>query len=100
MSRIDRPFELLHRLGDPANPDPARRREPTLRISESCPLLLGCLPAMVHDETHPEKCAKVDADEDGVGGDDPYDAFTYGLMYVAGGPRVAVGSDLLGGYRG
>jgi phage terminase large subunit len=100
MSRTDRPFELLYRLGDPGNPDESRRKRQTLWISESCPLLLSCIPAMVHDEHHPEKCAKVDADEDGIGGDDPYDAATYGLMYVSGGPRVTMLDSPIAGYRG
>lgn len=89
-SRRDGAFEFLRRLGDPANPDPARRKRPSLFISESCPRLLACLPEMIHDDVDPEKVAKVDTDDDGVGGDDWFDSARYGLMYMAGGPRVAV----------
>ena len=36
--------------------------------------LLDCLPAMQHDPNRPEDVLKVDADEEGVGGDDAADA--------------------------
>jgi hypothetical protein len=35
---------------------------------------------MLHDPDNPEDVLKVDTDESGVGGDDPYDAWRYGLM--------------------
>ena len=35
---------------------------------------LQCLPALQHDPNRPEDVLKVDADEDGVGGDDTADA--------------------------
>ena len=39
--------------------------------------LLDCLPAMQHDPNRPEDVLKVDADEEGVGGDDAADALRY-----------------------
>ena len=38
---------------------------------------LQCLPALQHDPNRPEDVLKVDADEDGVGGDDTADALRY-----------------------
>ncbi len=39
--------------------------------------LAETLPAMQHDPNRPEDVLKVDADEDGVGGDDAADALRY-----------------------
>ena len=39
--------------------------------------LLECLPTLQHDPNRPEDVLKVDADEDGVGGDDAADAMRY-----------------------
>jgi len=36
-----------------------------------------CLPSLQHDPNRPEDVLKVDADEDGVGGDDAADALRY-----------------------
>jgi hypothetical protein len=54
--------------------------EPQIEISAKCPKLIECIPAMQHDPHRPEDVLKVDIDEDGNGGDDPYDACRYGLM--------------------
>ena len=64
--------EILHRLGDPANGVP-----PRLFIHERCARLIECLPSLQHDPNRPEDVLKVDADEDGVGGDDAADCFRY-----------------------
>lgn len=64
--------EVLHRLGDPANGVP-----PRLFIHERCARLIECLPALQHDPNRPEDVLKVDADEDGVGGDDTADCLRY-----------------------
>jgi hypothetical protein len=69
-------------------------------ISSQCPGLLDCLPAMIHSERRPEDVEKVDCDDDGLGGDDFYDSGRYGLMYVAGGPAVRLGSAPTDDYRG
>ncbi len=64
--------EILRRLGDP---DAGIR--PSLFIHRRCARLLDTLPAMQHDPNRPEDVLKVDADEDGVGGDDAADALRY-----------------------
>jgi len=38
---------------------------------------------MQHDPRRPEDVLKVDCDEEGNGGDDPYDTARYGLMEAA-----------------
>ncbi len=50
---------------------------PTLFIHQRCARLVETLPALQHDPTRPEDVLKVDADEDGVGGDDAADALRY-----------------------
>jgi hypothetical protein len=39
--------------------------------------LIECLPPLQHDPNRPEDVLKVDADEDGVGGDDTADCLRY-----------------------
>jgi phage terminase large subunit len=75
MDRINGAGELLQALGDPDN-----GIAPTLEISERCVKLIECIPALQHDPHRPEDVLKVDIDEDGNGGDDPYDSARYGLM--------------------
>jgi phage terminase large subunit len=64
--------EILHRLGDPCN-----GVTPRLFIHERCARLVECLPSLQHDPNRPEDVLKVDADEDGVGGDDTADCLRY-----------------------
>lgn len=78
IDRITGASELLHRLGDPES-----GIDPSLKIFNTCPVLIETIPAMVHDPLRPEDVDKVDADEDGVGGDDPYDGCRYGLMVAS-----------------
>jgi hypothetical protein len=54
--------------------------EPKWEISSKCARLIECLPSLQHDPKNPEDVLKVDADEEGNGGDDPYDSVRYGLM--------------------
>ena len=51
--------------------------KPTLFIHKRCGRLLETLPALQHDPNRPEDVLKVDADDDGVGGDDAADALRY-----------------------
>jgi len=44
-------------------------RMPRLFFHERCARLLECLPSLQHDPNRPEDVLKVDADEDGVGGE-------------------------------
>ena len=55
--------------------------------------LVECAPQMQHDPHRPEDVLKVDCDDDGVGGDDPYDCLRYGLM-----ARTAPGRAYVGAY--
>jgi hypothetical protein len=70
--RINGWAEILQRLGDPdAN------IRPTMFVHRRCARLLECLPILQHDPNRPEDVLKVDADEEGVGGDDAADALRY-----------------------
>ena len=87
IDRINGAGEILNRFGDTEGfltndlgvtvPDPIL---PTLFISERCHRLIECLPTLEHDPHRPEDVLKVDCDDNGVGGDDPYDCFRYGVM--------------------
>ena len=48
-----------------------------LFIHRRCGRLVETLLALQHDPSRPEDVLKVDADEDGVGGDDAADALRY-----------------------
>jgi hypothetical protein len=50
---------------------------PTLFVHSRCRRLIETMPALQHDPHRPEDVLKVDADEDGVGGDDAADALRY-----------------------
>jgi hypothetical protein len=51
-----------------------------VRITTNCDRLLGTLPMLLSNPNSPEDVLKVDSDDDGEGGDDPYDGARYGLM--------------------
>ena len=71
--RVNGWAEILQRLGDVGR----RASRPTLFIHQRCGRLIETLPALQHDPNRPEDVLKVDADEDGVGGDDAADALRY-----------------------
>jgi phage terminase large subunit len=72
MDRINGWAEILQRFGDvEAN------IRPTLFIHKRCGRLIETLPTLQHDPNRPEDVLKVDADEDGIGGDDCADALRY-----------------------
>jgi|ERR1044071_416086 phage terminase large subunit len=54
--------------------------EPQIEISTRCVRLIENIPTLQHDPHRPEDVLKVNIDDDGNGGDDPYDAVRYGLM--------------------
>lgn len=90
VDRVNGAGEILARLGDAdVNPPIA----PRLFITELCPRLIECIPALEHDPHRPEDVLKVDCDDDGLGGDDPYDTARYGVMAAwgrrSGGVAVA-----------
>ena len=70
--RVNGWAELLHRLGDLDG-----GIAPSLFIHRRCGRLVETLPALQHDPNRPEDVLKVDADEDGHGGDDCADALRY-----------------------
>jgi hypothetical protein len=70
--RVNGWAEILEMLGDM---DAGIR--PKLFIHQRCRRLVETLPALQHDPNRPEDVLKVDADEDGVGGDDAADALRY-----------------------
>ena len=57
--------------------DPENGVRPTLFIHSRCRRLIETLPTLQHDPNRPEDVLKVDADEDGNGGDDCADALRY-----------------------
>jgi hypothetical protein len=72
MDRVNGWAEVLQRLGDPGCGLAAK-----MFIHQRCGRLVETLPAMQHDPNRPEDVLKVDADEDGVGGDDAADCLRY-----------------------
>lgn len=72
MDRVNGWAEVLQRLGDPE-----AKIAPRLFIHRRCGRLVETLPSLQHDPNRPEDVLKVDADEDGVGGDDAADALRY-----------------------
>lgn len=88
IDRINGAAFFLKLLGRPATEtDP--EIPPTVEISDRCPRLIECLPSMQHDPHRPEDVLKVDIDEDGNGGDDPYDAGRYGVMFTQAKDRYS-----------
>ena len=72
MERVNGWAEILQRLGDVEG-----GVVPRLFIHQRCGRLVETLPALQHDPNRPEDVLKVDADEDGIGGDDAADALRY-----------------------
>jgi hypothetical protein len=50
---------------------------PRLFIHQRCARLVERLPSLQHDPNRPEDVLKVDADEDGVGGEDAADCLRF-----------------------
>jgi hypothetical protein len=75
IDRINGWSAIRERLGNPQIGHP-----PTLHIFDTCPITARQLKAAVHDPKRPEDVLKVDADQDGNGGDDAIDMLRYGAM--------------------
>ena len=88
MDRLNGWAELMQGFGDPEN-----GVRPTLFIHKRCGRLIETLPSLQHDPNRPEDVLKVDADEEGVGGDDCADALRY---LVATKSRTVVARKLRG----
>ena len=80
MDRINGWASILNLLGDPE-----KGVTPKLFIHKRCARLIECLPNLQHDPNRPEDVLKVNADEDGAGGDDAADCLRY---LIATKPRV------------
>jgi hypothetical protein len=65
----------------------------TLFIHRRCGRLLECLPGLQHDPHRPEDVLKVDADEEGFGGDHGADALTH---LIATKARAVIQRRLVG----
>jgi len=96
VDRVNGAAEVLRRLG---SPDVSPSRPARLFISERCARLIETLPALQRDPNRGEDVLKVDADDDGHGGDDAYDSFRYACMYASADPRLKPGGDPFGGNR-
>jgi phage terminase large subunit len=86
--RVNGWAEIMQRLGDVD-----AGIAPRLFIHRRCGRLIETLPALQHDPNRPEDVLKVDADDDGVGGDDCADALRY---LVATKPREIKAMKLRG----
>jgi len=75
--RVNGWAELLQGFGDPNVGLAEGGVKPTLFIHPRCGRLLETLPVLQHDPNRPEDVLKVDASEDGIGGDDAADALRY-----------------------
>jgi len=75
MDRINGAAQMLDLLGDVD-----AGQAPRMKIFSRCAQLIECIPAMQHDPRRPEDVMKVDADEEGLGGDDAYDSARYACM--------------------
>jgi hypothetical protein len=80
--------EVLERLGDIE-----AGVAPTMFVHRRCGRLIETLPALQHNPSRPEDVLKVDADEDGIGGDDAADCLRY---LVATKARVVAQRKLRG----
>ena len=72
MDRLNGWAEVMQGLGEPEN-----GVKPTLFIHQRCKRLVETIPTLQHDPNRPEDVLKVDADDDGVGGDDAADCLRY-----------------------
>jgi hypothetical protein len=57
-------------------------------ISDACPKLIECLPALIRDPDDPESVLKVDYTEGDTLGDDPADSARMGLQYMLKGAEI------------
>ncbi|MBN1815376.1 MAG: phage terminase large subunit [Anaerolineae bacterium] len=94
-SRSARAATCLQALGDPG-----KGIVPKVKVFDLCHRLIECIPAMLHDPGRPEVVLKVDADEEGLDGDDPYDAWSYGMMEADRGRVIEVARGPIGAWRG
>jgi hypothetical protein len=75
--RVNGWAEVMQGLGEPNVGLAEGGVRPTLFIHRRCGRLIETLPTLQHDPNRPEDVLKVDADDDGIGGDDAADALRY-----------------------
>ena len=75
--RVNGWAEVMQGFGEPNVSLADGGVRPTLFIHKRCGRLIETLPTLQHDPNRPEDVLKVDADEDGIGGDDAADALRY-----------------------
>ncbi len=73
-SRIAGAQKMSRMLGNPG-----RGLMPTWMITRNCPMLIDVLPTLQRNPNNPEDVLKMNADENGDGGDDAYDGARYGI---------------------
>ena len=78
MDRVNGWAEVQQGFGDPD-----AGIKPKLFIHQRCGRLIETLPSLQHDPNRPEDVLKVDADEEGLGGDDAADCLRYLLATKA-----------------
>lgn len=78
-SRVGGARRLAQLLGV-VDPTAKEYRPPRWYVTERCSKLIGTLPYLEVDPNEPEDVKKVDADSNGEGGDDAYDAARYGIF--------------------
>lgn len=93
--RIAGATEILALLGDVEHGIRSR-----LTVHRRCARLRESIPAMQHDPHRPEDVLKVNCDDDGLGGDDDFESFRYGIMARAGTGGITMIPNPLAGYRG
>jgi len=89
MDRVNGWAEIMQLLGEvSATPANAPSVRPTLFVHQRCRRLIETLPVLQHDPNRPEDVLKVDADEEGIGGDDAADALRYLVATKPKGVKV------------
>lgn len=61
---------------------------PQLKFFKNTEPVFECVASMQYDDKKPEDVLKIDANDQGIGGDDLYDAFRYGLVTWLRPPKV------------
>ena len=78
-SRVSGAHRMAQLLGNKG-----RAIAPRWKITDNCHRLKDTIPYLERDPNNGEDVLKVDADENGNGGDDAYDAVRYGLVDIVG----------------
>ena len=82
--RVQGAHEIRNRLGNAEIGIP-----PSLFIFNRCRRLIECLPNLQNDPNNPEDVLKVNVNEEGIGGDDTYDALRYAVTTNQSNGRLA-----------